>query len=85
MATFFEGFEFMSNFSVVFTFLFVYALVYGILLTTNPFKDEGKKNLYAIIAFTASILVLFSGTVTNVVSFMAPWFILAILVVFLCF
>ena len=63
MATF-PGFDFLSNFSGIFTFLFSFSLIYGILEVTHPFGDK-KQNIHSIIALSLSVLLMFSKISTE--------------------
>ena len=81
MATF-QGFELISNFSAVFTFLLTFSIVYGVLAVTNIFGDKNSKTLAPIFAFSISILASFSPIFVNIISAMAPWFITIIIAFF---
>lgn len=73
---------FLRNFSFIFTFLLVFAIVYGIL----SYKELLGKNkaLQLIISLVVGLLVLLSDTVRIVIETAAPWFVvLFILVVFI--
>jgi hypothetical protein len=80
MATF-PGFSLLENFSGVFTFLFSFALLFGILEVTHPFGKE-KKGLNSFLALMLALMISFSSRVTNIISFMAPWFVVTIVVIF---
>ncbi len=80
MATF-EGFELISNFSGVFSFLLTFSIVYGVLSVTNVFKENGK-TLNPILAFSISLLASLSSVYINMVSTMAPWLIILVVGVF---
>ncbi|MFP4524554.1 MAG: hypothetical protein ACLFO2_04570 [Candidatus Woesearchaeota archaeon] len=73
--------EFLGNFSLVFTFLLAYVIVYGILELTKPFGGE-KKGLHAMVAAAMSLLVIVSPTLVAMMNFMVPWFLILILFIF---
>ncbi|MBW2982775.1 hypothetical protein KY327_00560 [Candidatus Woesearchaeota archaeon] len=73
--------EFLGNFSLVFTFLLAYVIVYGILEMTKPFGGE-KKGLHALVAAAMSLLVVVSPTLVAMMNFMVPWFLILILFIF---
>lgn len=74
MATF-EGFELLGNFSKIFTFLFVFAVTYGVLELTNLFKNN-KKTLNPLISISLAVMVLFSEGISGIIEFTAPWFVI---------
>lgn len=71
----------LEHFAPVFTFLFVFVLVYGVLIKTNPFGDN--KGIYAMIAIVLAVITLFFPPVVKMVNIMAPWFVLIMVFVFL--
>ena len=71
----FQGIELLGNFSGIFTFLFVFAVTYGVLQLTGLFKDSGK-TLHPIIAVSLAVLVLFSQRIVRVIEYAAPWFVI---------
>lgn len=73
--------EFLGNFSLVFTFLLAYVIVYGILELTKPFGGE-KKGLHALVAAAMSLLVIVSPTLVTMLNVMVPWFLILILFIF---
>ena len=81
MATFLEAFGVLQNFSVIFTFLFVWVLVYGT-LTYTKFLGENN-NLNAILAVVAAILFSLSDTVVRMFEYAIPWFVMLVVFVFL--
>lgn len=81
MATFLD-LGLLKNFAAVFTFLLVFAIVYGLLGFSKIFGEN--KGLYGVIAFAVAVLTLFSPTAVGMVSNMAPWFtVLFIFIIFL--
>ncbi len=72
----------LKNFEVVFAFLLVFAVLYGV-LEWRKFLGENK-GIHAIIAIAISVLVLFSPFAVKLISNMAPWFVfLFIFIVFI--
>ena len=59
-------------FSIFFTFLFVYALLYGVLSWRKPFGDN--KGIYAIISVMSSFLLVLSNPARLFINFITPWF-----------
>lgn len=74
MATPFEGFSLVENFSFIFPFLLVFLLVAGILTWIKPFGDN--KGINWMVALVLAVITLFSPIVRESISTMAPWFIL---------
>lgn len=84
MATFLE-IGLLSKFSIIFTFLFVYAIVYGLLEYGNLFGkggSEGRKGIHAIVALTISFISVISKPISLLIGFMIPWFFILALVIF---
>ena len=77
-----EGFELLSNFAGIFTFLFTFAVVYGVLSVTNIFGDKTGKTVNPIIAFAMAMLASFSTMFIRIISTLSPWLIVAIVSVF---
>lgn len=76
MATFLD-IGLLQYFDVIFTVLFVFAIVYALLKKT---KILGESNsIIAIVAVAIAFLVLLSNTVVDMVKFMIPWFAVAII------
>ncbi len=70
----------------VFMFLFVFAIVYGLLVVSKLFKDvPGANGIYGIIAFVAGLFVLISKDTFMIIGSMTPWFTVLIIFVFLIF
>jgi len=66
---------FLGNFSPIFTFLFIFALLYGVFRFTK-FMGEDNQPLQGLLAFVIAILASISGVVVDVISTMTPWFVL---------
>ena len=77
-----ESFELLSNFAGIFTFLFTFAVIYGVLSITNLFGDKTGKSINPIIAFAMAMLASFSGMFVNIITTLSPWLIIAIITVF---
>jgi hypothetical protein len=75
---------FLNNFTEVFMFLLIFAVIYGVLSKVDFFKlNEKGKGLNAIIAITIALLTLMSGEVTAMIGTMVPWFFVLILFIML--
>ena len=72
----------LGQFSFVFIFLLVFAVVYGILTYVNPLKDE-KKGIYAIFSFVLAILVSISSNAVTFIRTLSTWFFVLALLTFL--
>ena len=71
----------LSEFSVVFAWLLVFGVVYGVLEVSNVFKNKAISGLIA--AVVSTLMMTFSGAVTFITGII-PWFvIIAIFLVFL--
>lgn len=75
----FPGIDLLSSFSAFFTFLFSFAIIYGVLEVSKVFGAERGKTLNPLVAVSVSIMMLFSGRVINVMENIAPWFVLLVL------
>ncbi|MBN1157207.1 hypothetical protein JXA85_06295 [Candidatus Woesearchaeota archaeon] len=69
----------LKPFSIIFSMLLVYAIVYGLLSYSKLFGE--KNSLHAIIALAAAVMVLVSPSLGAVIRIMTPWF--AVLFIFL--
>lgn len=65
-------------FDVVFPFIFIFAIVYGVLSYTKVFGEE-KKGIYGAIAAVLAFMSLFSDVVIETINRSAPWFVLFII------
>ncbi len=81
MATFLD-ITLLGGAKVVFTFILVYVIVWGLLVWIKPFGKDVPTGPYAIIALVAAFFTLISGTVRYIVEFMTPWFLFLILFLF---
>lgn len=67
----------LQSFSVIFPVLLVFAVVFALLQKTKALGDAPAIN--AIIAVAASLMVLLSNTITQMINFMIPWFVIVFL------
>lgn len=73
----------LKNMSIVFTFLFVLFSTLAVLHFTKLFGDKVHEGVYIIIALSLAFLTLIFPPVTQIITSMAPWFVL--LMVFIIF
>ena len=73
MATFLD-ISSLSFFSSIFTFILVFVALYS-LLSYAKFLGENN-GIHALIAFSISILTLFSKDAIEVINFVVPWFVM---------
>jgi hypothetical protein len=67
-------------------FLFVFAIVYGLLVISKIFNDvPGANGIYALIALVAGLFVLVSKDTFRIIGTMTPWFTVLIIFLFLIF
>jgi hypothetical protein len=81
MATFLD-ITLLGGAKVIFTFLLVYVIVWGLLVWIKPFGKEMPAGPYAIIALIAAFFTIISGTVRYIIEFMTPWFLFLVLFLF---
>ncbi len=81
MATFLD-ITLLGGAKVVFTFLLVYVIVWGLLTWIKPFGKNVPTGPYAIIGLVAAFFSVVSGTVRYLVEFITPWFLFLIIVLF---
>ena len=77
-------FSILSNLSVIFIFIAVFIGGWGLLSMIDifGFKDEGRKKIYAVLAFALAFLVILSRPVLGLVAFSIPWFSVILFVAF---
>ena len=76
MATILEDLTLLQFFLPVFTFLFIFVLVYAVL---DKFKLMGENKWLKLIAsFSVALLFLFSQDTLKFVEFITPWFVVLI-------
>jgi len=73
MATFLD-IVLLEEFSIVFTFLLVFAIMYAVLEFAKILGDN--KGIHAVIALSVAVLMLISKSVLEVVNFTIPWFVI---------
>jgi hypothetical protein len=71
----------LQNFTIIFSLVFVIAIVYGIFQMGNIFGDN--KGLHALIALLVGLMVVMVPNITKIIGVMIPWFVL--LFVFILF
>jgi hypothetical protein len=72
----------LGQFSFIFIFLLVFAILYGLLVYINPLKDE-KRGIYAIFSFVVAILVSITSSAVTFIRTMTVWFFVLGLFLFL--
>ncbi len=72
----------LKTFMPIFSWVFAFLLIYGVLEATNIFKNRG---IHAMLAFVFSIMVAVSGTATSTIAAMTPWFLLLIFFIFMIY
>src|SRR3989344_1741893 len=70
MATFLDS-GILGQFTIIFSFLLVIGIVYGILSFTKLLGNNSL--LHGLIAIIAGIFVLISPGISDVISIMVPW------------
>ena len=64
----------LNYFSTVFPAILVFAVVFAILTTTKILGEN--KTISAVVAIILALLVLIYPDITNLINYMAPWFVL---------
>lgn len=82
MATFLD-IGLVQNFSIVFSFLFVYVVIFSILEYSKLFGES--KGIHAIMALAVAVIAILSGRVVQLISTMAPAFVVGIFFIFFLF
>ena len=72
MATFLDT-GILQHFLPLFSLLFIFSLIYAIMQTTKLFGES--KTVHLVVAFSISMIVLFSGQSLNFITFVTPWFV----------
>lgn len=78
MATFLD-IGLAQHFSVIFTVLLVFVLIFAILEKTKMFGE--KKGIHSLIALSIALMMLFMPGIIQVVAIMAPWFVVIFLLI----
>src|SRR3989344_7865576 len=76
MATFLDV-GILQYFDVVFAFIFVFAIVFALLQKTKIIGESAGVN--AIIGIAVGFMMAMSRTVIQMITFMIPWFVIAII------
>lgn len=85
MATFLD-IGLFQHFSVIFTFLLIFVITYGLLSVQKIIKfGNGDKGIYALIALSLSFLAVTSGGAVAFIGFLTPWFTAFIIFLFFIF
>ena len=71
----------LENFSIVFVFILIFAIIYAISEKVNLFGDN--KGMYGIISLVVAFLLILSEKAVILINFMTPWFIVLFLFLFL--
>lgn len=83
MATLFDG-GLLASFGSVFTFLFVYVLIYALLTKVHLFGDK-TEGLNALIALCIAVFTMFSPMVISMITYMTPWLVVLLVVGFMIY
>lgn len=81
MATLFD-ITLLSGAKVIFTFLLLYVLLWGLFAWIKPFGKDVGLGVYAIISLVLAFFGVISGTVRYVIEFITPWLLFLILLIF---
>ena len=73
----------LSKFSIVFSMIFIFAIVYAILTYTKLLGDN--RGINALIALITALLLLFSPNVAQVINIMTPWFVVLLIFILLVY
>ncbi len=85
MATFLD-LSLLGFFGSIFMFIFVFALVWGLLSFFKLFKGvPGENGIYGLIALAMALFATVSKTTTTLIATLAPWFTVMIVFLFLLF
>ena len=80
MATFLDA-SLLGHFTSLFTFLFVFVVIFG-LLEVFQFFGKGKAGLHALAAVAIGFTVLVSKSISVMIQTMTPWFTVLIIMAF---
>ncbi len=80
MATFLD-IGILKNFSIVFTWLLIYVVVFGLLEWKSPFGKD-KKGFNVMVAFAIAFLGVISTSARYFIEFVTPWFLVMAIVIF---
>lgn len=71
----------LEHFAVIFPFLLIFLIVFGILQKTALFGDN--KGIHALIALSIAVISLFTPGAIEVIVVMAPWFVILFIFILL--
>ncbi len=74
MATFLDAVGTLEEFSVIFTFILVLVMIYGLLQYTKLLGEN--KAIHALISLAIAFLFLFSQTASDIIRLIVPWFVI---------
>jgi len=77
------GQNLITSFSPIFIFIFVFAIIFGVLQASKIFKEA--KNLYGIIAFILAILAIVNSDFVKMLTMILPWIAMMVIFFFLMF
>ncbi len=80
MATFLD-IGILKNFSIVFTWLLIYVVVFGFLEWKSPFGKD-KKGFNVMVALAIAFLGILSSSARYFIEFVTPWFLVMAIVIF---
>ncbi|MBI2129119.1 hypothetical protein HYU07_02675 [Candidatus Woesearchaeota archaeon] len=72
MADILSGFNLLENFSSIFSFIFIWVIVYAIAEYTKLFGEN--KSIHAIMALAIAVITLMLSGVIQVINLLIPWF-----------
>jgi len=74
----------LDKFSVIFIFIFLWAVIFGLLEVVNLFGSD-KRNLHAIIAFVVALIAAITPDLVQMIKVILPWTSLMIVFFFFLF
>ncbi|MFH1589517.1 MAG: hypothetical protein ABIB43_03040 [archaeon] len=80
MATFMD-IGILSNFSIIFVFLLIFAVMFAVLEKSSPFGKD-KKGLHGIIALAIAFLIIISDVAVSMINVLTPWFVVLFIFIF---
>jgi hypothetical protein len=81
MATFLDM-SLIGSAKVIFTFLLVYVIIWGLLSWIRPFGKDVGTGPYAIIGLVGAFLTVISPTMKMLIEFVTPWFLFLVILIF---
>ena len=80
MATFLD-IGILENFSIIFVFILVFIVLYGLLEYTKPMGGD-RRGLHAWIALALALIVIVIKPALFMINFMTPWFVVLFIFIF---